>query len=102
MKTACCGADCDACTYPDNCPGCRETAGKPFWTAYVHIPVCPVYNCCVRERGQFSCGGCPNVPCKHHFAYPDPYMSQEDRTKTLEKKMENLRKYHQEFPERTG
>ncbi len=91
MRIACCGADCDACKYPDGCPGCREVAGKPFWTAYVNITVCPVYDCCVRERGRFSCGGCPEYPCKHHFAYPDPYMSEEEQKKTQEEKMKNLR-----------
>lgn len=25
-----CGADCTACSYAENCPGCSESDGKPF------------------------------------------------------------------------
>ncbi|MDV0441219.1 DUF3795 domain-containing protein [Methanorbis furvi] len=91
MRLACCGMDCDACTYPGNCPGCREVCGKPFWTAYANIPVCKIFDCCANEHAWANCGKCPEVPCERYFANPDPYMSEEDAKKTLEKKMENLR-----------
>ena len=30
-----CGADCEKCTFKDNCRGCAETCGKPFGGACV-------------------------------------------------------------------
>jgi hypothetical protein len=56
----------------------------------VTIAVCPVYDCCT-QRGRSTCGGCPEYPCEHHFAHPDPYATEEEQKKTLEEKMKNLR-----------
>ena len=89
---ACCGADCNACTLSEDCPGCSQIRGTPFWTKYVEISVCPVYNCCRNGRGFSSCVQCPEVPCTQYFAYPNPFINEEELKKELEKQMKNLKR----------
>ena len=82
--------DWEICTYPDDCPGCREVCGKPFWTEFAKISVCPIYDCCANERGRNTCKNCPEVPCERYFANPDPSMCEEEARKTLERNMGHL------------
>jgi hypothetical protein len=49
IKTVC-GIDCTTCEHhTKECPGCPSIKGKPFWTAFVQVETCPVYDCCVTD-----------------------------------------------------
>ena len=59
-----CGLDCSNCDYkePNNCKGCLETDGQPFYGE------CPVAVCC-QSREYAFCGQCPELPCKMLYDY---------------------------------
>ncbi len=59
-----CGYSCSDCDHFGNeCRGCPETGGVPFWTAFVGIDRCAIFDCCTRERRLPHCGKCPEMLC---------------------------------------
>jgi hypothetical protein len=71
-----CGSSCSDCDHlKKECPGCGATKGKPFWTAYVGVDCCPVYDCCVNDRKLPHCGKCPDLMCERFTRFKDPDMS---------------------------
>jgi hypothetical protein len=60
-----CGYSCSDCDHLGNeCPGCKKTGGKPFWTAFIGIDRCAIYDCCTNERKFPHCGKCPDLMCE--------------------------------------
>lgn len=89
---SCCGIVCSDCTYyPADCPGCPKTEGKIFWTQYLHIEVCPLYQCCVAERSQAHCGTCAEFPCRKFYEGEDPTRSKEENEADNERRIGLLR-----------
>ncbi len=79
-----CGYSCSGCNHlGDECPGCEATKGKPFWTAYVGVECCPVYDCCVNERNLPHCGRCPDLLCERFSRFKDPNVSDEQARAAL-------------------
>jgi len=79
-----CGYSCSDCDHlGSECPGCEKAHGKPFWTEYVGAECCPVYNCCVNEKGLPHCGHCPDLVCERFTRYRDPGMTDEEARRTL-------------------
>lgn len=73
-----CGTNCETCyDYKVNCPGCRKSEGKAYWTSYTGLDVCPIYRCCIGDRGHVSCGECSNLPCRLFYENRDPAVSPE-------------------------
>jgi hypothetical protein len=88
---AVCGMYCDECEHFENdCQGCSESAGNVFWTEFVDIEACPVYECCVNEKKLAHCGLCHEMPCEKYFRFRDPGVTEEEAIKTLEKQKECL------------
>ncbi|HWQ65615.1 MAG TPA: DUF3795 domain-containing protein [Methanospirillum sp.] len=86
-----CGLWCDDCThFEEECPGCSETGGCTFWTEFVDIDACPVYSCCVEEKGLAHCGFCDKMPCDLYTRFRDPEMTEEDQIKSLENQRQEL------------
>lgn len=86
-----CGLWCDDCKHFENdCQGCNGAEGSAFWTQYVEIDSCPVYTCCVQERGLSHCGYCKDLPCERHTRFSDPEVNSEERKRELEKQVEEL------------
>ncbi|MFW9923903.1 MAG: DUF3795 domain-containing protein, partial [Candidatus Thorarchaeota archaeon] len=57
-----CGLICDECPWfnnkmEENCPGCLNKKGKPFWGE------CEVYQCNEMQKSEF-CGLCQDFPCE--------------------------------------
>jgi hypothetical protein len=73
------------------CPGCRVTKGKPFWTIYASVENGPVYNCCVNERKLPHCGKCPELMCERFSRFRDPDMSGEQSAAVLLQMEKELR-----------
>lgn len=88
-----CGWHCDDCQhYREDCPGCRQTGGRPFWTSTSEIKVCPVHQCCTEQEGLEHCGLCANLPCDTFLAWRDPSMSDDEFQRSLTERTESLRK----------
>lgn len=74
-----CGYSCSDCEHhKKECPGCAKTKGKPFWTAYVQIETCPVYDCCANDRKLKHCGKCPELVCERFTRFKNPDVSDEE------------------------
>lgn len=71
-----CGYSCSDCEHhKKECPGCTKTKGKPFWTAYVGIDQCAIFQCCTTEKNLPHCGKCPDLLCEKFTRYRQPGMS---------------------------
>lgn len=89
---ACCGMKCDQCQYyPDDCIGCSEVKGKPFYLEYIGESICKIYNCCVNQKKQVHCGNCKNLPCTY-FDGDDPTKSDQENIEDLKKQLAHLKK----------
>jgi hypothetical protein len=79
-----CGYSCSDCDHHGNeCPGCQKTKGKPFWTAYVQVACCPVFDCCVNEQKLPHCGKCPDLVCERFTRFKNPEHSEEEAAACL-------------------
>jgi len=73
-----CGYSCSSCDHHGNeCPGCEKTKGTPFWTAFVGVGCCPVYDCCTNDRKLPHCGKCPDLVCERFTRFREPGTSDE-------------------------
>ena len=85
MNLSICGIDCDVVCVECNkyneefaiepCKGCNAMRGKLFWTQYIGLDTCPIYNCCVNEKNLAHCGKCEELPCSIYFNTKDPSIS---------------------------
>lgn len=93
-----CGIDCSvACIecnkYLDTpCKGCNEEKGRLYWTKYLGLEVCPIYNCCVNIKGFEDCGRCENLPCEIFFSTKDPSISEELFQEKIKERVDLLKK----------
>ena len=59
---AVCGLNCADCRfYEDQCLGCRKQKGRMFWG------LCPIYYCCVYEKGMKFCANCSEFLCQRYL-----------------------------------
>jgi hypothetical protein len=79
-----CGYSCSDCTHHESeCSGCGKTKGAPFWTAYVDVKHCPVYDCCVTGKKLAHCGKCPELICERFTRFKDPNRTEEESAACL-------------------
>jgi hypothetical protein len=80
-----CGYSCSTCDHHGKeCPGCGETEGKPFWTAFIGIDRCAIYECCTNDRKLPHCGKCPDMMCERfNRLREDPDMNDAEVTACL-------------------
>ena len=72
---AVCGIYCGGCQYLEQtCKGCSAERGKVFWTRLEEIPwdTCPIWECCVDQKGFEHCGLCSDFPCSTYLDLKDP------------------------------
>lgn len=85
-----CGTVCVQCGhYPAECKGCRKIKGKVYWLAYAGLDGCPIYDCCVSEKGNKNCASCENLPCVRYMK--DPSISDEENAENLKIMLNNLK-----------
>jgi len=88
---AACGLYCGSCQYlSQQCRGCGQQRGKPFWTAQFNIEICPLYDCYVNQKQLEHCGLCDEFPCPAFTSLRDPSMSDEEAEKSLQDRQGNL------------
>jgi len=102
MDLSICGIDCAVASIECNkhceelvnkpCRGCNAEEGRLFWTKYLGLEICPIYNCCVNVKQFDHCGQCVELPCDIFFSTKDPSMSDEVFNQTMQQRMEVLRK----------
>ena len=79
-----CGHSCTDCDHHKNeCPGCRPTSGKPFWTTLMGADSCPIYTCCAFDRNLPHCGKCPELMCERFHRFRDPSMTDDQVAESL-------------------
>ena len=85
-----CGAVCAECAlFPKSCAGCRKIEGRVHWLQYTGAERCPVYSCCVGEKGLQTCGTCEKLPCERFTK--DPTISDEENEAHLQEMIARLR-----------
>jgi len=85
-----CGTYCGACQYlGQQCPGCGNVYGQPFWTAQMPNGICPIHDCCRKQRQLEHCGTCDAFPCKTFSELRDPSMSDEKFLESLNTRKTN-------------
>lgn len=91
---AVCGLYCTACEYRETnpCAGCMAVEGRPIWVAQVGIEVCPLYECCVADRGMKHCGTCDDLPCEQFLKSHDPSLGPEEAREDICRRVETLRR----------
>jgi hypothetical protein len=95
---ACCGVECQTCVKykAEECRGCPEEAGKPFWIEYVDKDVCPIYECCVKDKKFANCGKCSNFPCSKSYECKDPSISDDEFEKILIQQAKIFKEYNEQ------
>ena len=83
MRISSCGIDCDACKFitEQNCPGCHNHKGNPFWGT------CDLF-ACAAGKNLLHCGKCGDFPCEklvdaHKSENPDGKGIEIENLKTL-------------------
>ena len=96
-----CGVYCGGCPLlGQQCPGCGNVDGKPFWTSEIPTGLCPLYDCCRNQEHLEHCGLCPAFPCKTFNGLRDPSMSDEEFERSLKERKRNLATRNQVGTER--
>lgn len=87
-----CGFSCSDCDHlRKDCPGCEKVTGKPFWTAFVNIDQCPIYECCTTMKKLPHCGKCPELVCERFTRFKNPEMTDEQASAALAAAEKELR-----------
>jgi len=90
-----CGLFCSDCKFIEvKCDGCYNIKGTPFWTKFLDIDICPMYNCCVNIKKLDHCGLCNAFPCEVFIEMEvnDPNISSEEAEQSLENRINILNK----------
>ncbi len=97
-ETSCCGMICAECEFVlEECSGCHQSQGQPFWIHFTQKPVCDIYNCCVEVNHYRHCGSCDKLPCaKYTENEADLTMSSEDALTVLQMQLAQLAKLTEE------
>ena len=88
---AACGLYCGDCEFlGDQCRGCGNVMGKPFWTEQFDMEVCPIYDCSVNKHRLEHCGLCNEFPCETFTSLRDPSMTDEQAEQSLRERQKDL------------
>ena len=86
-----CGIYCGDCPYlGEQCAGCGNVDGKPFWTSEMPNGICPLHDCCRNKKKLEHCGLCEEFPCKIFLELRDPSMSDDEFTESLNARKNDL------------
>ncbi|MFX0070500.1 MAG: DUF3795 domain-containing protein [Candidatus Hermodarchaeota archaeon] len=86
-----CGLYCGTCEYfGEDCQGCGNIQGKPFWTEKMEDNNCPLYDCCVNKNKLEHCGLCNDLPCDLFKSFNDPSLTPEEAKKSVASRQNEL------------
>lgn len=87
-----CGVSCGECKdFEKSCAGCRVTSGKVYWAEFVGTDICPMYDCCINEKGFEHCGHCNKLPCRIYYATQDPSTTKEEHLEGINQRVKLLK-----------
>ena len=87
-----CGIDCEVCHLKDGCEGgCLGIEGKPFYLKDFGVDVCPMYDCAVNKHKFAHCGECEELPCKIHYDWKDPSMTDDEHLEGIKTRVNILK-----------
>jgi hypothetical protein len=79
-------------SYPgQTCAGCNAVEGKIFWTQFMNLDICPIYNCCKNEKQLSHCGLCEELPCELFFSTKDPSFPEEEHLQAIQDRVTMLK-----------
>jgi len=89
-----CGCECLECEYfkKSECSGCSVIEGKVWWTSYINVTICPIYNCVINIKKLKDCGACSEIPCKFWRDLKDPSHTDEQHEISIKTRIENLKR----------
>jgi len=88
-----CGSFCTDCRfYGNECKGCHENNGKPFWAEHNGFTVCPIHECCVSKEHHVHCGRCEKLLCQLFRDIRDPVSTDEQFEAGLKAREAELRR----------
>lgn len=91
MIVSVCGQECDQCNFfPEDCAGCPEMSGKPFWAKGLPDNICGIYRC-VEKKELGNCGQCDEIPCDQYQSVKDPAASDEAHRKNILDRVNRLK-----------
>ena len=86
-----CGQNCQKCHFfRENCEGCMQKEGVPFWAKSAGMKICPIYNCSANIKKLEHCGLCKLYPCHTYLDLRDPSMTEEEWQNSLKERKLNL------------
>jgi hypothetical protein len=89
---ATCGLYCGNCEFlGEQCAGCGNVQGKPFWTKQANMDVCPLYECCTELKKVEHCGLCDEFPCGTFTSLRDPSYTDAEYEKAIHDRIITLR-----------
>jgi hypothetical protein len=92
-----CAIACEECNkmneefFNSPCKGCNAIEGKLFWTKYLGLDTCPIYNCCANEKQFSHCGECAELPCSIYFNTKDPSIPDERFEENIKERVNILK-----------
>ncbi len=87
-----CGVNCSGCKdFGKSCAGCRAIAGKVYWAKFAGSDVCPMYDCCINEKGLEHCGHCKKLPCQIYYATQDPSTTNQEHIDNIKQRVKLLK-----------
>jgi hypothetical protein len=90
---AACGVYCGSCELlGKQCSGCGYVDGSPFWVASVGMTVCPLHDCCRKQKSLEHCGLCDGFPCDVFLGMRDPSWTDEQFQESLDRRRNALRR----------
>ena len=86
-----CGMYCGTCPQLGvECNGCEKDEGKPHWTNFLNVDICPIYDCCVNTKQLKHCGHCEKLLCEKYSQIRDPAFSDEQFNKVNQNRRDDL------------
>jgi hypothetical protein len=58
---------------------------------FVGADICPMYDCCINEKGFEHCGYCNKLPCQIYYATQDPSTTNEEHIDGIKQRVKLLK-----------
>ncbi len=87
-----CGLACNECRfYKTKCDGCYKVNGITFWANELEDKICPIYKCCINEKGYKNCGDCNELPCDTFTKLKEPGISDDEHLINIKNRINRLK-----------
>ena len=90
-----CGLLCNKCQHYDKlCQGCYAIKGSTFWAnEMMSDKICPIFRCCIFNKGHSNCGQCAELPCSTFTDLKDPNVTDDEHQQSIRERITRLTKW---------